>query len=56
MSSFDVEMANSSNSDSEPDTPEQICVAPDVAAACKRGPEKVSFRGKQYVWKPHEDN
>jgi hypothetical protein len=56
MSSSDVEMLSSSNSDSEPDTPGQVCVAPDVAAACKRGPERVNFKGKKYVWKAHEDN
>jgi hypothetical protein len=33
MSSFDVEMPGSSNLDSEPDTPGQVCVAPDVTAA-----------------------
>ena len=49
-------MLGSSNSDSEPDTPGQVCVAPDVAVACKRCPERVSFKGKQYVWKAHEDN
>jgi hypothetical protein len=52
MSSSDVEIPSSSNSDSEPDTPGQVCVAPDVAAAC----EGVSFKGKQYVWKAYEDN
>lgn len=31
MSSSDVEMSGSSNLDSEPDTPEQVCFAPDVA-------------------------
>jgi hypothetical protein len=31
-------------------------VPPDVAVACKRGPERASFEGKQYVWKAHEDN
>ena len=56
MSSSDVEMLSSSISDSEPDTPGQVCVAPDVAVACKRGPERVSYKGKQYVWKAHEDN
>jgi hypothetical protein len=56
MSSSDVEMPGSSNSDSEPDTPGQVCIAPDVAAACKRCPESVSFKGKQYVWKAQEDN
>jgi hypothetical protein len=44
MSSSDVEMPGSSNSDSEPDTRRQVCVAPDVAAACKRGLERVSFK------------
>jgi hypothetical protein len=43
MSFSDVEMPGSSNSDSEPDIPGQVCVVPDVAAAYKRGPEKVSF-------------
>jgi hypothetical protein len=53
MSSSDVEMPCSSNSDSEPDTPGQVCV---VATACKRGLERVSFKDKQYVWKAHGDN
>jgi hypothetical protein len=56
MSSSDVEMPNSSNSDSELDTSGQVCVTPDVAAACKRGPERVRLKDKQYVWKAHEDN
>ena len=56
MSSSDVEMFGSSNSDSESDTTRQVYVAPDVAAACKRGPERVRFKGKEYVWKAHEDN
>jgi hypothetical protein len=56
MSSSDVEMHGSSNSDSELDTSGQVCVAPDVAAACKRGPERVGFEGKRYVWKAYEDN
>jgi hypothetical protein len=43
MSFSDVEMPGSSNSDSEPDIPGQVCVVPDVAAAYKRGPEKVRF-------------
>ena len=47
----DVEMPGSSKPDSEPDTPGQVCVPPDVAAACKRGSERISFKGKQYVWK-----
>ena len=35
MSSSDVEMPGSSNLDNEPNTPGQVCVAPDVAAACE---------------------
>jgi hypothetical protein len=49
-------MPGSSNLDSEPDIPGQVYVAPDVDAACKRGTERVSFKGKQYIWKAHEDN
>jgi hypothetical protein len=52
MSSSDVETPGFSNSDSEPYTPGQVCVAPDIAAACERGPEKDYLQGKQYVWKP----
>jgi hypothetical protein len=33
MYSSDVEMPGSSNLDSEPDTPGQVCIAPNVAAA-----------------------
>jgi hypothetical protein len=55
MSSSDVEMPSSSNSDSEPDSPGQVCVVPDVAAACERTP-KLLASGKQYVRKAHEDN
>jgi hypothetical protein len=56
VSSSDVEIPGSSNSDSEPDIPGQVCIAPDVVAACKRGPERAGFKGKLYVWKAHEDN
>jgi hypothetical protein len=46
MSSSDIEIPGSSDSDSEPGTLGQVCVAL----------ERVSFKGKQYVWKAHEDN
>jgi hypothetical protein len=35
MSSSNVEMPGFSNLDNEPDTTGQVCVAPDVAAACE---------------------
>jgi hypothetical protein len=35
MSSSNVKMPGSSDSDSEPDTPGQVCVNPDIAAACE---------------------
>ena len=56
MSSSDVEMVDSSHSESEPEGLQRVRVAADVAAACKRGPERLKVKGKQYVWKQHEDN
>jgi hypothetical protein len=56
MSSSDLEMSGSSNSDSKPGAPAQVCVAPDVATAGKRDPERANFKGKQYVRKAHEDD
>jgi hypothetical protein len=56
MSSFDVEMVDPGHSESEPERLQRVQVAADVAAACKRGPERVTVKGKQYVWQQHEDN
>jgi hypothetical protein len=56
MSSSDVEMVDSSHSESEPEGLQHVRVAADVAAACKRGPKRLKVKGKQYVWKQHEDN
>ena len=56
MASSDVEMVDSGHSESEPEGLQRVRVAADVAAACKRGPERLKVKGKQYVWKQHEDN
>ena len=48
LPSSDVEMPDSSNSDSEPDTPEQVCFVPGVAGL-QVGLEKASFKGRQHV-------
>jgi hypothetical protein len=56
MSSSDVEMVDLSHSKSEPEGLQRVRVVADIAAACKRGPERVTVKGKQYMWKQHEDN
>ena len=56
MSSSDVEMVDSGHLESEPEGLQRVRVAADVAAACRRGPERLKVKGKQYVWKQHEDN
>jgi hypothetical protein len=55
MSSSGVEMVDSSQSESE--LPQQLVeVDVTVAAAYKRGPERLTYKGRQYMWKHHEDN
>jgi hypothetical protein len=56
MSSSDVEMPSPSNSDSEPGTSGQVCVARRCCGLQTGGPERASFKDKQYVWKAHKDN
>jgi hypothetical protein len=47
MSSSDVEMIDSGDSDSEPEGLQRVRVAADAAAACKRRLEGVSVKDKQ---------
>ena len=55
MSSSDIEMVDSSHSESE--LPQQLVeVDVTVAAAYKPGPQRLTYKGKQYIWKHHEDN
>ena len=54
--SSDVEMDDSSHSDSDVELDLEVIVAPDVLAACKRGPAHLVHKGKHYDWRPHEDN
>ena len=52
MSSSDVEMVDPGHSEREAEGLQRV----QVAADCKRGPERLSVKGKRYVWKQHEDN
>src|SRR5947209_19682317 len=55
MSSSDIEMVDSSHSESE--LPQQLVeIDVTVAAAYKPGPQRLTYKGKQYIWKYHEDN
>ena len=48
-------MVDSSHSESE--LPQQLVeVDVTVAAAYKPGPQRLTYKGKQYIWKHHEDN
>ena len=54
--SSDVEMNDSSHSNSDVELNLKVIVAPDVLAACKRGPDHLVYNGKRYDWRPYEDN
>jgi hypothetical protein len=55
MPPFDAEIADSSWLESElPRQPAEAAVT--VAAAYKRGPERLTYKGTQYIWKHHHNN